>query len=283
MKFFLRKTALFLLKAISLLLLLYLLIWNFDFTTSNPKFKFLKEHNKNKKFEICFYGDSKNMWNFNYEILKTKFNSTYNFSLAGASYEDIIEFYDLNFCNCEINILNLSEITFSDKRIKNKFSYLLNSKMFVSPLNLKNFRTDVNNIIYSYKNSNIKNGFYNLRGNFLKLKTSNKVPIIDKQKAYNIINSLKKRLDGKKIIFIIHPDREERKIFLENYKDFLRNLYIKNLRGYPLIDLSNFEALQKPELYYDSYHLNTVGSKILTNIFLERLDSIEFDKINPKL
>ena len=127
--------------------------------------KILKLINSNKRFDICFYGDSKNQWNFNYKTLKKEFPSLtfYNFALGGFSFDDISKMYDKNLCNCNLNIINLHEITQKDDKIRSKYGYLFNQITnfnFLNPINFKSFFLIKKERIEN--DENIKNGFYNI-------------------------------------------------------------------------------------------------------------------------
>jgi hypothetical protein len=239
--------------------------------------KILKLINSNKRFDICFYGDSKNQWNFNYETLKKEFPSLtfYNFSLGGFSSDDIATFYDSNICNCKLNIINLNETTQNNNVINSKSSYILQSLYmfnFLNPVNMIN----TYHINYEKKKNrqNIKNGFYNISNVDSSSKDINNYEvdeIIDNisQKYHRL--SLK--IINSEVIFIIHSDRDFRKKYLyKNFgKEFLLKLHKLYFKNYELIDFRDMELLTEDSLFYDTQHFNKKGSIIFTKIFSDSL------------
>ena len=256
-------------------LVLLFLTWNLDYTTDSPKIKIEKYLNQKKKYDLCFYGDSKNMWNFNYEILNNHYNNVFNFSLGGASLKDMIEFYGENFCNCNINIINLNELTISNELIKNKLSFLLNSRLFFNPLNLNGSRSNFKRLIYNFNNADIKNGFFNLKGNKI-VEFPDKFVVPDEGYLNNYFDFIKEKIYGKNVVFIIHPDRTQRKtnLNLSFGNDFLNNIHRNHFNQYPLINFSSNKTLQDEKFYYDTHHLNSKGSKLLTKQFLIELNKV---------
>lgn len=238
--------------------------------------KVLKLINSNKKFDVCFYGDSKNLWNFNYETLKKEFPllTFYNFSLGGFSFDDISTMYGENLCNCKLNIINLHEIT-QDDVISSKYGYIFNS------LSSFNFLNPVNFLILKERieqDENIKNGFYNISNVSSFSKDINEY---DVQGILNNISKKYKRLSLKitnsNVLFIIHSDRDFRRKYLyDNFgKEFLLGLHKEYFNGHELIDFREIEIISHDSLFYDTHHLNKKGSILFTEIFSDSLRNKE--------
>lgn len=251
--------------------------------------KFAKLLNSNTKYNICFYGDSKSFWNYNYNELSNQFSdlSFYNYALGGFSYDDLINFYGDNLCNCDLNIINLHELTQDKNRIKSKNGYLFSNLKSLSFLNPMETKRVINKIIQDHKNEEtIINGFHN---------------IINKSKTHPDLNDfddeidlikleIKKKykrfseaIEGKNVIFVIHPDRNFRKNYLINRfgNDFLISLHEKFFKEHSLINFRDIPLLSVDSLYYDSHHLNKFGAVKFSKIFSDSLrQNTIFNKID---
>jgi hypothetical protein len=239
--------------------------------------KISKLLNSYKKFDICFYGDSKNLWNFNYETLKKEFPSLtfYNFSLSGFSFDDISTMYNENLCNCKLNIINLNETTQNDNVISSKYGYLFNSLSmftFLNPLLLKK--------VYLYKkmtiedNENIKKGFYNISNVSYLSKNINPNDIEEiLNNIFQKYQRLSLKITNSNVVFIIHSDRDFRRKYLyDNFgKEFLLDLHKNYFIGHELIDFRDIEKISNDSLFYDTHHLNKKGSILFTEIFSDSL------------
>ena len=246
-------------------------------SASGIEIKISKLINSNKKFDVCFYGDSKNLWNFNYEKLKKEFPtlSFYNFALGGFSFDDISTMYNENLCNCKLNIINLHEITQSDDVISSKYGYLFNTLSnfnFLNPINLKlSFLSTKEN---TENDENIINGFYNISNVNSFSKDSNEYNV---QGILNNISQKYQRLSLKitnsNVVFIIHSDRDFRRKYLyDNFgKDFLLDLHKDYFSNHELIDFRDIEKISHDSLFYDTTHLNKKGSILFTEIFSDSL------------
>lgn len=239
--------------------------------------KILKIFSSKIEYDICFYGDSKNQWNINYETLKKEFPSLtfYNFALGGFSFDDISKFYGSNICNCKLNIINLNETTQATNVINSRSSYVFQSLYmfnFLDPLNMINtHRKKYDNI---RKEEGLKNGFYSISKRH---NGSQKYNDYDVDKIRGKIaqkyQRLQKNIVGKNVIFIIHVDSDIRKTNLyRNFgKEFLLDLHKRYLDNYELIDFRDIELLRHDSLFYDAQHLNKKGSTTFTEIFSDSL------------
>ena len=250
--------------------------------------KFAKLLNSHIDYNICFYGDSKTNWNYNYDELSRQFKglSFYNYGLGGFSFDDLINFYGDNLCNCDLNIINLHEITQDKNRIKSKNGYLfsnLRSLSFLNPLEAKRV---IYKVIQDHKDEEtIINGFHN------KINESKTNPDIndfdDKIDAIRIeiekkYERFSKAVENKNVIFVIHPDRNFVKEYLINRlgNDFLTSLHEKYFNDHGLINFRDLPLLSEDTLYYDSHHLNKFGAITFSKILS---DSLKQNKIFIKL
>ena len=81
----------------------------------------------NKEKSICFWGDSKTLFNYNYKLIKDKFPAAkiYNYGISGASLVANLNIYGDNFCNCDINFVNIEEHTQINPNVGNVLEFIL--------------------------------------------------------------------------------------------------------------------------------------------------------------
>ena len=273
MKKFISKINSHIFTLIIFFIIVYIFVLIFDKTPSSPTLKINKFFNKFENKSLCFYGDSKSLWNFNYSLLKEEYGNIYNFALAGSSLSDNLNFYGKDIFNCDISVINLYELTsFSNDIIKNKLYYSLNSRIFFNPLNFKNIRTNFSRIKYNYKKSSIKKGFFNLDG-ATSFNIINSFENNSKEKIEEVTNRINIAANQKKIIFIIHPDTKQNELNLNRYYgiNYINKIHDDYLSKYDLIDFRKYENLKNESLYFDGIHLNQKGSRTFTKIFIEEL------------
>jgi len=230
-------------------------------------------------YDICFFGDSKNVWGIDYLSLKEKFpsKSFYNFSIGGASFIDMINMYGDNQCNCKTLIYNLHELTGGRDIIKN-------TSFFWSE-NLRNFDLfRPGEFLNPFKFSN---KVYEKLNGFLIQKTDiyPSQSMKDTKSKYDVemikanigdkYSNLSNIINDKKVVFIIYPDRDFREQFLsKNFGNtFLDSLYSTYFQKHPLIDFRKIKTLKKDSFYVDSHHLNKKGSKYFTLSLIDSLVS----------
>lgn len=273
MKKFISKINSHIFTIIIFFIIVYLFVLIFDKTPASPTLKINKFFNKFENKSLCFYGDSKSLWNFNYSLLKEEYGNIYNFSLAGSSLNDNLNFYGKYIFNCDISVINLYELTsFSNDIIKNKLYFSLNSRIFFNPLNFKNIRTNFSRIKYNFNKSSIKKGFFNLDG-ATSFNLINSFEDNSKEKIKEITNRINIASNQKKIIFIIHPDTKLNELNLNRYYgiNYINKIHDDYLSKYDLIDFRKYKNLKNENLYFDGIHLNQKGSKTFTKIFIEEL------------
>ena len=253
-----------------------------------------KLFNSYKTYDICFYGDSKNQWNFNLNVLKEKFPkiSFYNFSFGGASFDDLIFFYDKNLCSCNLNIINHHELI-DDQLNKNnltkfqKLSFIMSNLFSFNYLNPLNLYSGIVGVKKRFNNNATStNGFYNiLNRGYLSTGRFDFGPDKIKKEIDFKYRRLSKKIKNKNVLFIIHANRKFRENYLKkNFgEDFLINLHQKYFSENQLIDFRELEILKSDDLYYDTTHLNNEGTIVFTTFFSDSLKvSKHFKKIFNK-
>jgi len=268
-------------NALIIIVLFFLTIFLFSqFGGRSPnssEIKIEKYINSFKEYDICFYGDSKQYTNFDYSSLNKHFKSKiYNFSLWGTNLTDIQNLYGDNFCNCDVNFINIDIKTLRGELISNRFQFILSNE--ITPFRFYFEKIFQKNPVYKSK---FNNGFMTLFDHSNRYEENS----LTKELKYNesfikdseeILKKLKVQIKNKNVIFIFHPDRKERMDNINNLygENILKTLYVKFFEEYDLIDLSTEKHLQKDSLYFDNLHLNENGSKELTKVFIKEFESL---------
>ena len=232
------------------------------------------------KKDICFFGDSKNQWNFDYFTLKKNFPDLtfFNYSLPGFNFEDIIAFYGKDLCNCKYFVININESNLANSIINNKFAYIFDSTSlfdFIKPIDFYKNQKERNRL--KYDSINIINGFLSIKNKRNSLKESVKISQEEilqiKNNSEIIFKDFYRLIDGKKVLFIKHNGKTFRKIFFrdklgENFLiDIFKNIFI----NYHLINYESYPEIIDEDYFYDNVHLNDKGSIFFTKIFIKDL------------